>query len=448
MNLSSGRAWLGRWYAACVIAIWVFAPEVRRVVDWETTFHFLSPFSILPLLSLVPGLFLLRSHWGRMGTGYRRVSVLWLIAFGYAFMIACLTESPLAASYELSLFLLPMLMGVILSAGPSDGIETAFDRLAGAVLWLALATSIYGIWQYVAPPAWDSYWAQSANIEGSQGETVAFGFRIFGTLNSSGIFAVFLFGALVMNFPRFSRSRWWLPVVMAPIAIAMILTLVRLSWIEVAVGAAVYFALSPRRLAMSTSIIATSVSLIALGAVLIWAVPAANGTVTKFTDRLSTFGQLDQDRSANVHRDTTIDALKDALAEPLGQGLGTIGTSARLTTGSTNVVDSGYLARFVEMGIVGVAFYLASLLTAVAVTFQSYRAYILAGNRSAASIVAGALAIQIAMLVAQLADDQFASFSGMIFWISLYFATGFTPPLGSRVEKEAISRISSAPQTA
>jgi len=441
-----GRFFSWRWYVPLLLATWVLAPEVRRIVDWRTTYHALSPFSILPLLALMPGMFLLWQQWPRLGVPYRRAIFLWGIALGYAFLVAYLSGALFSAAYATVLFGFPAIVGILMSAGSDEKIGVVYGRIANTLLWLAVIAGLYGIYQYIAPPAWDVYWAQQANIEGSQGVTESFNFRIFGTLNSTGPFAAFLTMAILFNLPRLSRARWWLVFLMVPCMIALVLTSVRAEWVALVVGTVVYVLLTPQRRPVLTSLGAVAAVFTFVGAILLGLSGPSNGTIamTSIVNRLQTFEALQSDNSAQARQAETSGALQEGFQEPLGQGIGVTGTSAKLSGGETNSLDNGYAARFIEMGVVGFGLYIIALGIALVATFTAYRRYVRGANLAAANLAALACTVQVVLLVAEIASDQHTSLSGLFFWLSLYFASAYAPPTGSRVEP-VLGRFSPLP---
>jgi len=441
-----GRFFSWRWYVPLLLATWVLAPELRRIVDWRTAYHTLSPFSLLPLLCLVPGMFLLWSQWPRLGIPYRRVLFLWGVALGYAFLVAYLSGAVLSALYASVLFGLPAIVGILASCGSTEKIDVLYARIANTLLWLAVIASLYGIYQYISPPPWDVYWAQQANIEGSQGVTESFNFRIFGTLNSTGPFAAFLTLAMLFNLPRLSRARWWAVILMVPCTIALVLTSVRADWVALAVGTVVYVALAPQRRPVLSSLGAVAAVFTLSGAILLGMVGGVNAdrVVTSISNRLQTFQTLQSDNSAQARQAETAGAVRQGFDEPLGQGIGVTGTSAKLSGGETNSLDNGYAARFVEMGAVGFSLYLIALAIALIATFTAYRRYVRGGNLAAGNLAALACSVQVVLLVAEIASDQHASLSGMFFWLSLYFASAYAAPSGFRVDP-ALGRFSALP---
>ncbi len=441
------RFFTWRGYVPLVLATWVLAPELRRLYDWRTTFHQLSPFSLLPLLTLVPGVFFLPSQWARMGVSGRRVTRLWIFAFGYAFFVAFLTSSPLSAAYALTLFVAPILFYVLLSAGSTgENITTTYERIAKALLWLGVISATYGIWQYISPPPWDAYWAQQANIEGSQGVTESFNFRVFGTLNSTGPFAAFLMFAILINVPRLRLSRWRIVLGLLPPIIALALTSVRSVWVAVALGIVLYLLLSPQRRTAFNSLGAMAVAFALVGAGLLTMVSysGAAKTTASLGSRLSSFTDLGNDRSVQARTQVSADSLETGIQEPLGQGLGATGTSTKLSGGDATALDNGYLARFLELGVAGMAGYVIALVIALMASFASYRTFLRTANANAASIAAMGLIIQLLLLVLEVASDSHNSFPGMFFWFSVFLTSGYRAPSGMRVEPSgSLSRTAS-----
>jgi O-antigen ligase len=275
---------------------------------------------------------------------------------------------------------------------------------------------LYGIYQYAAPPPWDAYWAQQENIESSQGATTAFNFRIFGTLNSTGPFADALMVALVLNLPRLSLRRWYVAVAFVPLTLALALTSVRACWVGLLVGIVAYFLVTPRRKKAALSLAAVAV-------VLAGAVLAATATVkessialTSLTDRLTTFSDLQNDRSASARGAETTTVLAESLDEPLGLGLGSSGTALKLAGQGAVGIDNGYLARFSEMGVVGFALFLAAVLAALVFALRSYSLARSRGDVDGLDLSALAVTFQAVFLAREVFADAHVAFTGMFFW--------------------------------
>ncbi len=427
-------AW--RWYATCVFATWVLSPEVRRLVDFETSFHAFSIFSILPLLSLVPAVLVFFTSWHQIGSAYRNVMRLWFIAFAYSYLISYLSGSGFSALYAVAIFILPALVGIVLGASRDGDLATVYERTANSILWLAVLTSIYGIYQYVSPPPWDVYWAQQANVEAGQGVTAAFNFRIFGTLNSTGPLSNYLDFAILLNIPRLRLSRWWIGLMLVPPVIALALTEVRAEWLALALGVLIFVCLSPRRKSVLLTLGGVAAAFVVVGSLLLTVVASegANTTVYNLSKRISTFGAIGNDSSAMSRQDQTDEAMTEGLSEPLGQGLGASGGSTKLAGGLGTGIDNGFAARFFEMGFIGFFIYELALIIGIVTTFLTYRKYLRGGNLAGANYLAVAVASQVVLFITEIDADHHNALAALFFWFSLFIASGFSPPTGARVE--------------
>jgi O-antigen ligase len=439
-------------YITVVLATWIFAPELRRLYDFRTSYHQFSVFSLLPLLSLLPGLLFIRSDWPRLGLLFHRVAALWLLAFGYSFLVGTLSQSVPSMVYALAQAVVPLLFVLLLSSSdPAGDLPHTYERVASSLLWLTLLASLYGIFQYAAPPEWDVYWAKNADIESSQGQTVAFGFRIFGPLNSTAPFATCIALSILLNLPRMNRSRWWMPLMLAPQFIALILTLVRATWITFVIGLAVYILLSPRRIVVFPYLVATVLA-IALVAEAVFALSNdAQVAGEAFAKRVQTFSDLGEDTSVNAREDQTGEIFRFVLREPLGQGLGAVGLSAKLgTAGEVLVVDNGYIARFLEMGFIGVAVFLAALALAFVCGLRAYVHAARGRQTEMMALLAVCLAVQLLFLIDQAGADSYFGSPAMCFWFALYVSTAYLrqSAAATRIYEESVpflKRVNAAP---
>lgn len=386
-------------------------------------------------MSLLPAGLVLVSSWRRVGAAYRNVSRLWFIAFAYAYLIAFLSGSAFSSLYAVAIFMVPFLIGIVLAASPDEDIVAVYERNAQSILWLAVITGIYGIYQYISPPPWDVYWAQQANVESGQGVTAAFNFRIFGTLTSTGPLSNFLDFAIMLNVPRLRPSRWWIGLMLVPPVIALVLTEVRAEWLALGLGIFVFSILSPRRTSILVTLGGVALAFVLIGSVLLTIVSSegANTTVYNLTKRISTFGAIGNDASAMSRQDQTDEAVSEGMSEPLGQGLGASGGSTKLAGAAGAAIDNGFAARFFEMGFIGFILYELALLTGMFMSFRKYRQFIRGGNLAAANYVAMAVAAQVVLFITEIDADHHSAFAGLFFWFALYMASGFSAPSGERV---------------
>jgi O-antigen ligase len=111
------------------------------------------------------------------------------------------------------------------------------------------------------------------------------------------------------------------------------------------------------------------------------------------------------------------------LSEPLGQGLGNVGSAAIAgASGSTMTLDNGYLSRLVELGVLGFVAYLVTLAIAFFAAWYAFRMSVTLENRESSlpSILAVSLALQVMLLWIDLSTDSHTGILGIFFWYSIY----------------------------
>ncbi len=430
MNVSGRRIGelFERWYLPTVLALWCLAPGLRRLIDWQVGRTPLSIISILPLLSLLPLIiFVIRSKSAeRVRLPFKVLAFFWLFGFGYSLIVAFAAGSKFGAVYDFAEFCLPMLIGAWVIMRPASRAET-FATLTVTLLWLGSFASVYAIFQYVAPPPWDVEYVNNAN-QISLGVAEPFGLRPFSTLNSPGTLSLFLVAVILLNVQRLTLRRPWPLLGTLACMAALTLTNVRSSWLALAVGIVAYLVLSPKRgqaiLALGAVFITSAVLLLNASTLL------GNPALTQqLQQRINTLGSVDEDESVNARRAESSYALHQGLAEPLGQGLGSVGGGVKLEEGGsgTAVLDNGYLARFLEMGIAGFICYIATLACGIIFGFQALAAALKTRNITFQQLAIAGLSVQAALIGLDLSSDFHDALPGFFFWIVLGLALRHEP---------------------
>jgi O-antigen ligase len=140
--------------------------------------------------------------------------------------------------------------------------------------------------------------------------------------------------------------------------------------------------------------------------------------VDSLVQRIATFGNLQSDDSYADRQLQTRTAFSTALREPIGYGLGTVGTATKLGgRGNSTVLDNGYLARFVEMGFVGSIFYLVAIVAGLAMSLSAWSAS--RRDPEAGSLLAACFAVQLATAALDISSDFHSALSGMLFWLAM-----------------------------
>jgi putative inorganic carbon (hco3(-)) transporter len=429
------------WYVFAVLALWVFIPEVRRVLDWQHgSFASVQILSIVPLSAILPmAIPLVLGRWRRVTLGMGGLTYLWLLAFTYALVVGAALVHVLSALYAFLGFCIPAIAGLWVATQGRTPADVAFGRIATALLWMATLSSLYGIFQFVALPPWDAGWLHYAPVT-SAGAPAPFAFRVFGTLNSQGPFADFLAIVLMMNLNRLRLHQPWSLAAMGICVIALSLTLVRSAWIAGAAGLCLYLLLSAGRW-RATATLPVLIALIAVPTFVMSSTFGDEHTTALVTDRVNTFTKLQDDESGNARFGLINYALERTSAQPFGEGLGVIGNGTKLTNERLlqEGFDNGYLARFVEMGYVGGLIYALVVFGALALMLRCWWKTD-PGDTRRRELFALAGAAQVALLALDLASDAHNAFTGVLFWIVLGVALAADARLGQRARESSSGR--------
>jgi hypothetical protein len=418
--------WSREWiYFALVVAAWSFTPLVRRLLDFRNgAFNPVQITSLIPFLMLLPLVLVCfkKERLERLTPAMRLLAAIWCGTFLYGFLTAAVSGSVSAAGFELVEYLVPVLAGVWL-AGQGLAITETLRRLAVIFLPCAGIVAVYGVLQWIQPPPWDVLWVEGSHFAGAD-FPVPFGLRVFSTLNSPGTLADFMAVTMLLALPFLRlRSVWMWPLV-AAMGAALMLTLVREAWVALLVGTVIYLIVSPGRFRALPSLAVFSVIL----ALLVLNLPTLLGSGANadvITSRISTFGDVGHDASALARETEISDALNAGLSNPIGIGLGAIGAAARLGSNAQtdlgSVLDSGYLARFVELGWLGFAGYAVVVIGGPLMMLYGLRRRGRDGGPNEAALVAGATAFAIGAALAwgDAANDAHLGLEGFLFWIAL-----------------------------
>ncbi len=408
------RPWV---FAYAVLSLWALVPEVRRLIDFRFGYNSISLISIIPLVSLLPfGAALLYVRARTLDRGMAICGWLWFGGFTFSFAVGLATGDKLATTYAFVGFVLPALLGLWLAKVDAPAV-LVFDKISAFLLWLATPIALYGAFQFVSPPAWDRDWMLHAHIT-AIGLPEPFLLRPFSTLNSPGPFADFLVAVLLLNLPRLGRIKPVQIVQLTLILATLVLTMVRSSWLACALGIFAYIVMSPKPGRNLTIFAGIGI----LGAFLIFNASSLLGSAQAGQDlsrRFGTLTDLSNDDSYTNRQQYLGTILDNALLQPIGQGLGVVGTAAKLSSNQTVDFDNGYVARLVEMGYFGTACYLATLGAGLVLAFRFWRRSRCLGFDHGAAIGASIFAVQLALVGLDVANDHHNDFSGIIFWLTL-----------------------------
>jgi hypothetical protein len=387
-------------YIGYVMWLWFLSPFVRRIVDYRSHYHPQSPVQLAPLLVSSLTLFTLVRNLGK----FNRVGLFpfVLIATGilYGYVVGLFTNGPMAASYDFLQWLTPAALGahLALNANHYPAISKAFLK---ATITGLMVIGAYGVYQFFYMPAWDSAWVKNAQMN-SLGVAEALELRVFGTMNSAGPYANALAACLCYLFAeqgaiRYASAAFGLP--------ALALSLVRSAWGQLVLAVVVF--LYRRKGSGKIRTVLAAVAAIAVALPLLTVGPLAK----KFSERIASVSDLQHDNSMQARISFYKNFLETAVSSPLGEGMGALGTAAKLNAGQSVAFDSGLMAIPYVLGWPGSFLYFAGIAW-LSFLYLLKRPLV----QDPVSIAAGAVALSILA--------QIVFFNTLIGVIGLWFWTG------------------------
>ncbi|HEY6488954.1 MAG: O-antigen ligase family protein [Terracidiphilus sp.] len=390
---------------------WFLTPFLRRVIDWRFGFEDQSLVLLAPfLVTAVAGITIMRE--GRRARGMEFTPYLLCgagILYGFCVGIirwklhASVALSIGGVVYGLFLWLAPVVFGLHLHLHWKE-----YEAQKAAILttfkWGVLVLGVYGIYQYVRPPAWDCAWLEGipGGWESSSfGQPFPFEIRVWSTMNSPGLFAAMMLpGLILLNLTK-TRLK---PIIAAAGYGAFLLSLVRTGWLAW-ILAMLLLAVVQRSAMLKKFILFVLLLPICLVPILL--VPQFRQTIE---DRLDTLTDLSHDGSMNDRKMLYKVVASQLLSDPAGVGL---------VNGSTFSVDempldSGVIQTVLMLGFIGTAFYAMGILLGVGDMMRRRTR-----REGRPDEFANALRVLfVVMLLELVGSNVFVNFFGCILWTS------------------------------
>jgi hypothetical protein len=383
------------------LALFCFSPMLRRLVDLSAGF---DPGGLMiagPLLALLAPLPEFRDFASPEGLRVKGLGP--IVAYSLCVLYAVLLtvgqgELSQAANAALKWFAPVIYAIAIYRRAPMAG--EILHSAASAFMVILPLTGLYGIYQYIDPPAWDRYWLVHAAIT-SAGLPAPFEVRTFSTGHAPAAFATFTAVGLLLVYVL--RSGWLARAAMLPAVLALALSLYRTAWMSLAAGI-LFCLLMPATRARASGAVAL------LGGAIVVALlftPFADTLVSRF----STFGSASTDASGQERLGEF--AYLWGLPESALFGLGF--RSVDTATAGAMPLDGMIALCWAAMGIVAGLICLASLLyligAAIAQAFES-------GTRESAVLGALAFGWLVQLPLAAIVSAEL----GFLFWTTIALA--------------------------
>jgi putative inorganic carbon (HCO3(-)) transporter len=419
--------WTREWtYFVLVVAAWCFTPLLRRLIDLHNgAYNPVQITSLIPFVMTIPLLLvaLRRERLALLTPAFRVFMWVWIGTFTYGVLIAAANGNLFGAIFAAIQYVVPMIIGIWIAGQPRMDNASITRRLMATILPFGTVVGIYGLAQFVAPPPWDVLWVLGGQFA-AMGAPIPFQMRVFSTLNSAGPAADFFTQAILLSMPLLRFGKAWVWPFITVLGAALLLTLVREAWIALLLGVVVYIVFSPRRVVTFPIMLAFAV----IFSVLVAFLPAFLGAGQDsdvVSARIATIADVNHDESAIERSQEIQDSIQEALSDPIGSGLGTIGSAAMISSNLSlshgTVLDSGYLARLVELGWLGFVGYLFVAVGGFATILWSIFSRGSNATQSAENkvLLATAAAMCAALVWADAAGDAHLGVEGVFFWIAM-----------------------------
>lgn len=381
-------------YIACTWWLWFLAPFVRRVSDYRSSFTDPSPILLAPFLMTAVSVITL---WKYLPRTYLRAGLpffLAIVGLVYGALIGLINKAPFSVAKDFLDWTTPVFFGfhLFIHWQQYPDHRKTMERV---FTWAILVMGIYGIFQFVSLPDWDSQWLtntalDSAIVESADDSTQKT-VRVWATMQSGEPFSAFMAGGLLLLL--IGKSPLSIPASIVGY-LSFLLAMVRSGWLGWVAGALTLLSsLRPKfqiRLVLMVMVLALCL------------VPLATMEpfATNINERLNSFSNVEGDASAQARQSAAAAFAAKAMTSVIGDGLG---------GGS---IDSAIFATLFNLGWLGTLPYMGSILILVWKLFQNSP-----GARD--PFVGVARAIVITVIVRMPLNGSNTGASGLLLWTFL-----------------------------
>jgi hypothetical protein len=393
----------GRAATYLTFCLWllILTPFVRRVVDARVGFAQANALMLAPYLAAMwaglqaPRFF---AASGRPGQG---PMLMVFAAVFYGFLLALAGGRFFPGTLDLLRWSVPPLLTCWLVVQRRHWQAICLEVRAWTLLALPLL-SLYGLYQFVAPPRWDVLWMLNGGMT-SIGRPQPFEIRVFGSMNSPASLAYYLEALILLTLAQSSKLRW-LNAVLGLAALAV--TLVRSAWLGLAVGVLLLLVRAPLR-------VRGAAVMVVLGVLALSPLALTNPRAERvISQRVESLSNLASDKSFSDRKRDYLASVLEITERPWGQGLGIANVAANYTQ-QRRVVDGGPIEIFLSLGLICGSIYLGSIAALL------IGAILRPWPAEQSDLYAAALAILVAQAMALVSLTSTVGEIGALFWITL-----------------------------
>ena len=217
-------------YVEFTLALWMFAPFIRRMADYEAGFREPSLFLLVPFLVTLISAFRLRGLLRPRTRGLILPLALIACALLLGINVGLVNGEISRTTQAIVNWVTPICFGLYIAQLYPEYPHLKF-AIQRTLLIGGFIIGVYGLYQFLVAPAWDCAWMKNIYIDlvpPSFGQPEPLAIRVFSTLNSPGVLSTYL---MVILSIAVSQGGWKGLCVAGPVAISFLLSQDRTAWI-------------------------------------------------------------------------------------------------------------------------------------------------------------------------------------------------------------------------
>jgi hypothetical protein len=329
--------------------IWFITGFVRRLADYRSSYTEPSPLLLAPYLVTALTLVTVFRYLPKARREGGLSFILPLVGVFYGFLIGLINYSPFEATRGLLDWLTPITFGFHLLINWRN-FPSYYKTIQRTFVWGILVMGIYGIAQYALAPEWDRSWLINSGMTSSGGAPVAFGMRVFSTMNSIEPFSAVMAAGLLLLFNKpgvlnlFASGAGYL---------SFLLSLTRSAWIGWLAG---LLTLGSSLKAKNQMRLFATIAVLALIVLPLTTVEPFSATINK---RAETLSNVQEDGSYKDRTGFLNATSEHAFTNLFGDGI------------NSQFYDSALLGSFLNLGWLGTICYFSGMLSLILKLFQN-----------------------------------------------------------------------------
>lgn len=365
------QRWLPGYYVSFVCWVFFLIAMLRRMVEYRTGAGTATPIMITPLLCCLAGLAVYRHDWSSLLDRRLRPWHLVLGVMLYAVFIGYLQNPPFVMLLDAVAWLSPMCFGFYLFA-KREQIGEVLHAIQNSFIYGVGVMAVYGLYQYFFLAPWDAAWMINSPGLTSIGSPEPRAVRLFSTMNTPQPLAGCLVVGLLMCLTSKSRLRYSI----VPLGLlCLLLTASRSGWLGAVIGFVfLAAAFGARQRLQLLSIAVGTVVLVGVA----MQIPEIN---EQFSQRFSTFSDVQQDASYQDRVASQAQAVNMFESSPFGMGMGAVGAPGQGEGPSGGVAqpvaptlnDNGIEEVTLTFGWFGTVVFVIGFAGAVALCFRGLK---------------------------------------------------------------------------